>query len=136
MGWRIGYIAYPAALGDALLAVQDTIPICPTRISQQAALGALEAGRAWVDERTAPLAANLSALRGALAPLPAVHGGEGAFFFISFFVCSFLFLLLIFFYLLFTLKARSTCCASCPPRSALGRGATRTSCAGWRIATA
>ena len=80
MGWRVGYIAYNAALAESLLKVQDTIPICPSRISQQAALGALEAGRSWVDSRTAPLQENLSLLRRALAPLPAVHGGEGAIY--------------------------------------------------------
>ena len=41
MGWRVGYIAYPAApgggdgfLGAQLLKVQDTIPVCPPQLSQ------------------------------------------------------------------------------------------------------
>merc|ERR1719282_95863 len=56
MGWRIGYIAYDDSdnLGDQLLKVQDTIPICPTRISQRVALAALNSGGpAWVAERVA-----------------------------------------------------------------------------------
>ncbi len=41
MGWRVGYIAYPDAdgkdtLGQELLKVQDTIPICPTQVSHLA----------------------------------------------------------------------------------------------------
>ena len=42
MGWRMGYLAYAASnleLAESLLKVQDTIPICPTQISQYMALG-------------------------------------------------------------------------------------------------
>ena len=56
MGWRVGYIAYPAALGPELLKAQDTIVICPTQLSQRFALGALEPGRRWVDEQIGGLA--------------------------------------------------------------------------------
>ena len=53
MGWRVGYLAFPPALVGELFKAQDTIVICPTVVSQRAALGALEAGggSAWVAER-------------------------------------------------------------------------------------
>ena len=41
MGWRVGYLAFPPALVGELFKAQDTIVICPTVVSQRAALGAL-----------------------------------------------------------------------------------------------
>ena len=79
MGWRQGYLAYDhdagLAEGDASLAlrsldeanpglgwsilkVQDTVPICATILSQYASLGALEAGRGWVEEKVRMLDVN------------------------------------------------------------------------------
>lgn len=65
MGWRLGYIAYPATelaanseLGFQMAKVQDTIPICVTQMSQVAALGALEAGSPWVRQQVQGLASN------------------------------------------------------------------------------
>ncbi|KAK9839419.1 hypothetical protein WJX81_001094 [Elliptochloris bilobata] len=70
MGWRVGYIAYQgAALGEQLLKVQDTIPICPPQLSQHLALGAVSAGRPWVAERVSDIAGNREVLVDALAPL-------------------------------------------------------------------
>jgi len=82
MGWRIGYLAYPSALAPQLLKVQDTIPICPTQISQHAALGALVAGSEWVQTKVQGLAVNLAAMTQALAPLGEgnVIGGQGAIY--------------------------------------------------------
>ena len=55
----MGYIAHQgAALGEQLLKVQDTIPICPPQLSQHLALGAVAAGRPWVAERVAAIAGN------------------------------------------------------------------------------
>jgi hypothetical protein len=58
MGWRVGYIAYPEAaagggglLGQQLLKVQDTIPICPSQLSQHVALEALTAGQEYVQQQ-------------------------------------------------------------------------------------
>ena len=45
-----GTVAY-----DQMLKVQDTIAICTTRISQMAALGALQAGRSWLHEQVQTL---------------------------------------------------------------------------------
>lgn len=50
-GWRIGYLAYPDAIHDAMLKVQDTILICPTIIAQVAALAALNVGHAYCAPR-------------------------------------------------------------------------------------
>ena len=54
-GWRIGYAAVPRALGDALTKVQDTVLICPPRLTQAAAAAALAAGPGWVAERVRSL---------------------------------------------------------------------------------
>jgi katanin p60 ATPase-containing subunit A1 len=54
------------------------LPCC----SQYVALGAVEAGRDWVDGQVAGLAGNRAALLDALSPLgpDAVVGGEGAIY--------------------------------------------------------
>ena len=46
MGWRVGYIAFPASgqLGMQLLKTQDTMCICACQASQRAALAALTHG--------------------------------------------------------------------------------------------
>jgi aspartate/methionine/tyrosine aminotransferase len=88
MGWRQGYIAYPSTengfLASQLLKVQDTIPICPTQISQEVALGALEAGPDWVAARVRELDVNRNAILDALSPLgtlgDGIAGGEGAIY--------------------------------------------------------
>jgi aspartate/methionine/tyrosine aminotransferase len=53
--WRVGYMVIPARLHGAVAKVQDTNLICPPVISQHAACGALEAGRAFVTARVAAL---------------------------------------------------------------------------------
>lgn len=45
--WRIGYMVVPEQLYPAILKIQDTNLICAPVISQQAAMGALEAGSAY-----------------------------------------------------------------------------------------
>ena len=84
MGWRVGYLAFPPALVGELFKAQDTIVICPTVVSQRAALGALEAGggSAWVAEKVAALAEQKTLVLDALAPLgdAAVGGGSGAIY--------------------------------------------------------
>ena len=83
-GYRVGYLALPrdaTNLMAQMLKVQDTIPIAPSRISQVAALGALEAGRPWVAERFATLTAGREAILHALAPLGGtLMGGSGAMY--------------------------------------------------------
>ncbi|MFT3805125.1 MAG: aminotransferase class I/II-fold pyridoxal phosphate-dependent enzyme [Burkholderiaceae bacterium] len=79
--WRVGYVVYPAALGDALSKVQDTNLICAPVASQYAALAAMRQGRDWLAPRLASLAAvreqvldGLRALDG-LARVPRTEGG-------------------------------------------------------------
>ncbi|KAL8170584.1 hypothetical protein V2J09_022388 [Rumex salicifolius] len=85
MGWRVGYIAYPAqveGLSTSLLKVQDNIPICASIISQHLALYSLEVGPEWVTERVNGLIRNRDILVDALSPLgeDAVKGGQGAIY--------------------------------------------------------
>jgi aspartate/methionine/tyrosine aminotransferase len=47
--WRIGYMVIPQHLLDPVRKIQDTILICPPVVSQYAALGALQAGRAYCE---------------------------------------------------------------------------------------
>jgi aspartate/methionine/tyrosine aminotransferase len=58
-GWRIGYMVIPESLNEAVYKVQDTVLICPPLVAQAAAVGAMEAGRAW----TAPFINELAAVR-------------------------------------------------------------------------
>ena len=57
--WRVGYCLYPAALGEAMLKIQDTNLICAPVPSQLVALAALRAGR----QRVAPQIAELARVR-------------------------------------------------------------------------
>jgi len=82
MGWRIGYIAYPPTLRDSLLKAQDTIPICPTQISERVAIGALKAGRKWVEEKLPVVCKNRDLIRRSLEPLKVV-GGQGAIYLLA-----------------------------------------------------
>ncbi len=54
--WRIGYMATPRHLLEAIRKIQDTILICPTVVSQYAAVGALEVGAGYCLEYLKPLA--------------------------------------------------------------------------------
>ena len=79
-GWRIGYVVYPEHLESAMMKSQDTILICPTIASQEAAIAALDVGRAHCAPHVRALAeirdsvvATLSEL-GALATVPAADG--------------------------------------------------------------
>lgn len=54
--WRIGYMVIPDHLASAVRKIQDTNLICPPAISQYAAIGALEAGRAYCDKKVQSIA--------------------------------------------------------------------------------
>lgn len=54
--WRIGYMVIPDRLKTAIQKIQDTILICPPVISQFAALGALQAGRYYCQEKVHAIA--------------------------------------------------------------------------------
>ncbi|MBD1844676.1 pyridoxal phosphate-dependent aminotransferase [Cyanobacteria bacterium FACHB-63] len=49
--WRIGYMVIPAYLLESMQKIQDTNVICPAVVSQYAALGALQAGRSYCEEK-------------------------------------------------------------------------------------
>jgi aspartate/methionine/tyrosine aminotransferase len=66
-GWRVGFMAAPAAFTAALAKVQDTVLICPPRLLQPAAAAALAAGPAWCAPRIASLAPRRALLHDALA---------------------------------------------------------------------
>ncbi|MEG4996597.1 pyridoxal phosphate-dependent aminotransferase [Microcoleus sp. B4-D4] len=54
--WRIGYMVIPEHLLVSVRKIQDTILICPPVISQYAALGALQVGRAYCDNYVSAIA--------------------------------------------------------------------------------
>lgn len=82
-GYRCGYLAMHKH-HEELLAnmnkVQDTLPIGPPRISQIAALGALQSGKDWAMAQYATLETGRQAILKALEPLPSVMGGTGAMY--------------------------------------------------------
>jgi aspartate/methionine/tyrosine aminotransferase len=82
-GWRLGYMVYPEHLASAMMKSQDTILVCPTVISQVAALAALAVGRRYCE----PYVRELAEVRelvcthlAALAPLADVPAADGAFY--------------------------------------------------------
>ena len=82
-GWRIGYMVYPDHLADAMMKSQDTILVCPTVISQVAAIAALDVGRAYCQPYVRELAEIRDVVRtelSSLAPLAEVPAADGAFY--------------------------------------------------------
>jgi aspartate/methionine/tyrosine aminotransferase len=82
-GFRCGYLVTSKSndkLYSQLLKVQDTIPICPARISQVAAMGALGAGRSWVIDKVSTLDVGRRAILEAMAPMECIMGGTGAMY--------------------------------------------------------
>lgn len=83
--WRIGYMVAPAFLFDALKKIQDTILICPTALSQYAALGALQGGADYYAPRIAGLAAVRELVREelqAVVGLCEIPEPDGAFYYL------------------------------------------------------
>ena len=81
--WRVGYMVVPEALYPALLKAQDTNLICPPRISQHAAAGALEAGPQYVAEKLKTTAKVREIVLGELQALRDfchIPPGDGAFY--------------------------------------------------------
>jgi aspartate/methionine/tyrosine aminotransferase len=74
----------PRALQADLAKVQDTILICPPRLIQRAAIGALSVGAGWCQERMVNLAARrlrvLAALNQADGPWRVLGPADGAFY--------------------------------------------------------
>ncbi|KAG7340941.1 aspartate transaminase [Nitzschia inconspicua] len=93
-GYRCGYVAIhndsnnnnddddvddTNSVYDNMMKIQDTIPIAPPRISQIAALGALQAGKEWVYERYGTLDESRRLILDALRPLVTM-GGTGSMY--------------------------------------------------------
>jgi aspartate/methionine/tyrosine aminotransferase len=53
--WRVGYMTLPEQLWDAVNKIQDTNLVCPTGISQQAALAAVKVGAPYARPHVAHL---------------------------------------------------------------------------------
>jgi aspartate/methionine/tyrosine aminotransferase len=85
--WRIGWMIFPEQLEAAMRKISDTILICPPVISQFAAVGALEAGAAFVREKLSGIAAVRAIVQRALSELVRegvceIPPAQGAFYFL------------------------------------------------------
>ena len=81
--WRSGYMLIPAHLREAVRKVQDTNLICPPLASQYAAIGTLEGGREYCDDKIRQLAGNRKFVLAELNKLDCVAGAiraDGAFY--------------------------------------------------------
>ena len=82
-GWRIGYMLIPQSLLLAVKKIQDTNLICPPIVSQVAAVGALQVGKAYSQQFLPEMAACRQQLLTALASIPErcrVVEPKGAFY--------------------------------------------------------
>ena len=82
-GWRIGYMAFPAPLADAIMKVQDTVLVCPPVISQIAAVAAMGVGPAYCRgqlEALSEIHDIVTAELRSLEPLCTVPPADGAFY--------------------------------------------------------
>ena len=83
--WRIGYMVIPEHLLVSVKKVQDTILICPPVISQYAALGALQTGVAYCQEKISAIASVRQLLLDKLSGIQdicTVPPADGAFYFL------------------------------------------------------
>ena len=64
--WRIGYMTIAESLFESIKKIQDTILICPSLISQVAAVGAMNAGRAYCMDHIRALSEMRESVREAL----------------------------------------------------------------------
>ena len=83
--WRIGCMVIPEELFGSVKKIQDTILICPPVVSQYAAVGALQAGAGFCQNKLAALAevreVFLNELAG-MGDLCTVPRADGAFYFL------------------------------------------------------
>ncbi|HUR59867.1 MAG TPA: pyridoxal phosphate-dependent aminotransferase [Opitutaceae bacterium] len=82
--WRIGWMIIPAQLEAAVRKIQDTLLICPPVISQYAAIGALQAGRGYVEDKLRALGEMRLDVQRALGSIDRceVPPADGAFYFL------------------------------------------------------
>lgn len=83
--WRIGYMVIPKHLLESINKIQDTILICPPVISQYAALGAMQAGASYCQDKFQEIAIArqivLEQLQ-SLGDICTVPQADGAFYFL------------------------------------------------------
>ena len=83
--WRIGYLVAPAHLVPALYKAQDTNLICPPLVSQYAAIGAMETGRAYCRQKLEGISEVRNLIRTELRDIDScctVSPSNGAFYFL------------------------------------------------------
>jgi aspartate/methionine/tyrosine aminotransferase len=83
--WRIGYMVFPIHLEASINKIQDTLLICPPVVSQVAALGALQAGRAYCENHLPALQEVRDIVRRALQPMEdlcTASPAQGAFYYL------------------------------------------------------
>ncbi|MGQ9870288.1 pyridoxal phosphate-dependent aminotransferase [Leptodesmis sp.] len=83
--WRIGYMVIPESLLLSIMKIQDTNVICPAVISQYAALGALQVGRKYCQERLGAIAEVRQLMLQELQTIPdlcTIPPTDGAFYFL------------------------------------------------------
>ena len=84
--WRVGYMLFPEPLLEAVKKIHDTNVINAPVVSQYAAVGVLDAGRSWVEERLESIATvrriALDALSG-LGNRVTVPRADGAFYLLA-----------------------------------------------------
>ena len=81
--WRIGWMVIPDHLYMPVRKIQDTILICPTVISQWAAIGAMKAGRPYCRDKlktTSEIRRMFLDELGSIADLVTVPRADGAFY--------------------------------------------------------
>ncbi len=82
--WRVGYMVIPAHLFAAVKKIQDTILICPSVISQYAAVGAMQTGIEYCHEKLKGIAEVRELVKSELESIGAqclVPPADGAFYF-------------------------------------------------------
>lgn len=80
--WRIGYMLIPPRLFMSVRKIQDTNLICPSVISQYAAIECLKVGRKFCDSKIEEIAKVRSHFQNSLTHLPSISHSElqGAFY--------------------------------------------------------
>jgi len=81
--WRIGWMVIPERLFMAVRKIQDTVLICPPVVSQWAAVGAMQAGRAYCETKlrvTREVRRLVLARLGEIGDLVTVPRADGAFY--------------------------------------------------------
>jgi aspartate/methionine/tyrosine aminotransferase len=80
--WRVGYMAVPEALWDAVNKIQDTLLVCPPHPSQAAAAAAMRVGRAWTAAHLPALDRMRTRAWQTLSRVADVPRADGAFYYL------------------------------------------------------